>query len=1203
MPRQRGSSNWFSRFSGGKRRTARSGSRRHKRDYLPGVESLETRALLARVTLFVDFGDVNNGPDAKITAGDLYQLAHGPDLVKEDAMAMPTPFPANDPGHSLYDANQELDIRPLQRVLGDRGIDFDGNGVVNAADNSALITSTLSILQRIFAPFDVNIQQANNTSMSAVGALLASAPAGSAYVYACGLTKPNSGGGNMGGALAGTVAGDREATTANTNANPPDPGTVVFGDSSTQDVGTGTNPTSETAFVYAEALAQFSNSAKYGYSMDVALANIIARQAGITFGLAPTGASLTTSSDVMRTDVEVNDNTVAPETPDNASLLNIGMFMRYPVRTVNIWSTGDPTKTPAVAPKAVAPKAQNAYDLLKTNIGVNSVATQFPYSDYITGTGAFDQIVIKKSAMAGKADVTVTAYTDDTFTTPLIVTGSNPASAAFTTTVDISKGAFIDLGRSDDQIAIDGTLSAAKTINLSIFGGQGQSELDLIGDGTTSVGTFAPNNTTSTTPGLGTSTGGTLSVLDASQKITLSVAMSEFTNDSTAFVNRFTDFAYQAVGAVNVNLFTGGLPDNGGVVAINGQVVDATGVPNDTMFLDFQEIPNFAVDCSQLPGNNLLTIGDGGLPAKNLTNFVYLGGVGNDTLDIATPNIELPVAGGAFTYDGGDGTDTIATDSDSDFTLTEDTLFSAGGGEVELVNLTGEIAELTGGDSDNTLTVFSWSGTGTLSGLGGNDNFVLGEAADIDTVTGHFAVSGGDGVDTLQLDDSGDSDAVNYDILASTVEDNPLTPNGFGGVDFDTSVDNIVLTGSQAGNHFFVTPNLFTTMHVNGVNPVLGTLPPDGDFLFVDFTGTTGRHLTTNVTPKAPGNGAWTFTDGHKAIIYTGIEQIQSSLVAAAADAGLGSKPLVKVYNNISKEVQFSFYAYEQSYKGGVRVAMADINGDGVLDVITAPGAGRVGEVKVFDGATLFTLGLLSPTPTHLVANPSVAQLGTSFKPEGTAYRGGLYVAAGDLDGDGQLEIVTSRSAGAPKVRAFAVGPGFTYTQVLAFAPYKPIEHVINGAVVAVGDVNGDGLAEIVTAPGTGSVNRVKVFDGQGALLEQFLGFESTFRNGVSIGVGDTDGDGQAEIMLGAGAGGHSRVRILDQFGHLEREFKAFTTGNVNAPLRLATRIADDRVLLYIAQSNDGRSREIHLFDPLTGEFVDKIFDTEPVFNGGIWMG
>jgi hypothetical protein len=62
---------------------------------------------------------------------------------------------------------------------------------------------------------------------------------------------------------------------------------------------------------------------------------------------------------------------------------------------------------------------------------------------------------------------------------------------------------------------------------------------------------------------------------------------------------------------------------------------------------------------------------------------------------------------------------------------------------------------------------------------------VLGTSGDIDTVVGRFLVKGGDGKDTLTLDDSATSDDVDYIVDPTSVEMDPATPTPFGGVDYD----------------------------------------------------------------------------------------------------------------------------------------------------------------------------------------------------------------------------------------------------------------------------------------------------------------------------------------------------------------------------------------------------------------------------------
>jgi len=92
------------------------------------------------------------------------------------------------------------------------------------------------------------------------------------------------------------------------------------------------------------------------------------------------------------------------------------------------------------------------------------------------------------------------------------------------------------------------------------------------------------------------------------------------------------------------------------------------------------------------------------------------------------------------------------------------------------------------------------------------------------------------------------------------------------------------------------------------------------------------------------------------------------------------------------------------------------------------------------------------------------------------------------------------------------------------------------GATVAVGDVNGDGVPDVVVAAGVGGGPRVVVWDGKllagGVVpttpLADFFAFEETLRTGVYVSVGDVTGDGLADLLIGAGPGGGPRVRLVD---------------------------------------------------------------------------
>lgn len=844
---------------------------------------------------------------------------------------------------------------------------------------------------------------------------------------------------------------------------------------------------------------------------------------------------------------------------------------------------------------------------------------------------------------------------------------------------------------------------------------------------------------------------------------------------------------------------------------------------------------------------------------------------------------------------------------------------------------------IAGGAGNDTFYVKSWNGVGNLDGGDGNDNFVFGTLSTtspsgdgkIDAITQQHTITGDAGNDTVTLDDSGNTNAEDYTVGATSVTDTST----FGGLIFDSTLENLILIGSQGANTFTVTPNVKTAITIDGQLP--STNP--GDELDVDLTGTKGAKLT----PNGPSGGTLSFTSGQKSITYSNIEktvpdltqvaqqqqqQAQANqlaglilkmqtdpLLVGAADTGTGSAPLVKLYDAKTNTVMFSFSAYETGFKGGVRATVVpDITGDGVPDIIVAPGSGRLGEVKIYSGAMLAAGA--STGGTHLVANPdlalvsggnalvvnttagssivtvglmgqavtsltganiafgttvssinsstsiilsqaatgtgtvtatiglalvtlkttvgkttatvasiisvngmivgqsvagsnqisvtttqgskmlvvattvglgvtvgepvtglnipggaavtgigaatslamtttagstnvtvgntaglavgasvvganipagttisaivdganltlsnaatgsgthpaaigantitiSAAAIGpdptmmasqtvtanfdpvasnttiSSFKlagtgisitlstklnitstgtnalvaagflPEASTYKSGLYVAAGDLNGDGSIQLVTSRSTGVPNVEVFNVTDLMfgTDTPIAVFNPYT--SKFTTGAQIAVGDVDGDGAADIVTVPGSGQTAQVEVFNFasvEGDLsnslpvtpARSFLGFESSFKNGVSLTVGDFDGatfNGNPidEIALGAGTNGTSRVHVFDEFGTMMApEFKAFTT-STNSPLRIAavTDPTSGQAILFATQANVAKSHVIEGFEfndvpgapfdsldslTLNESFVDSFVETDPSMSDGVFLG
>ena len=220
--------------------------------------------------------------------------------------------------------------------------------------------------------------------------------------------------------------------------------------------------------------------------------------------------------------------------------------------------------------------------------------------------------------------------------------------------------------------------------------------------------------------------------------------------------------------------------------------------------------------------------------------------------------------------------------------------------------------------------------------------------------------------------------------------------------------------------------------------------------------------------------------------------------------AGPRGGPHVEVFNGVDLSLYYSFYAYNPGFIGGVQVAVGDVNGDGRADIITGAGPGGGPHVVVFNGANLSVLA--------------------SFHAYDPRFSGGVNVAAGDVNGDGRADIITATGpGGGSHVQAFS---GADLSRLASFQAY--FSRFRGGVSVAAGDVNGDGRADIITGAGRTGGPHVEVFSGADmSLLASFYAFDPFFAGGVTVGAGDLSGDGRVDLIVGAGPGGPNEVRVF----------------------------------------------------------------------------